>query len=66
MQRESLPPNKGMDLPPCNFECFVNRYVYFSIFSIIGQILHEVLQEMKIRGIKIKEILCWKFLLTSR
>lgn len=44
--------------------CFNNSYICFSLFPMKGQILHEVFQEMKISGLKVKEISCWKFLLS--
>lgn len=43
---------------------FVNSYICFSLFPMNGQILHEIFEEMNIVGIRIKEITCWKFLLT--
>lgn len=52
--------NKTMDA------CIENGLIAFSWFPMSGEILQDVLGELGIKNVLVKEITCWKFLLRFR
>lgn len=51
-------------LEPQSEDCFFNSMIGFSIFPMEGEILFQVIEELGISNVSVKELSCWKFLLT--
>lgn len=56
-EKESVVANDST-LQSNHSACFTNSLICFSLYPIKGQILHEIFQELKIVGVKIKKMTC--------
>lgn len=68
-ERKEASPKLDIDknnvtLEPQLEDCFSNSLIGFSIFPIEGELLTQIMKELKVINVVVKEISCWKFLFT--
>lgn len=63
-QSESNPEERKVILEYQNEDWFLKSKIGFSVFSMDGAILTQIMKELRISNVLVKEISCWKFLFT--
>lgn len=59
-----VPSNNQVNLDSLNKECFQFSKIGYTLYPVRGIILNQILEEMKIREVVVKEVNCWQFLFT--
>lgn len=54
--------NDQVTIDTLSKDCFKFSKIGFTLYPMSGVILNQILEEMKIRGVEVKEVTCWKFI----